>query len=250
MDAAIKEHGDKTKAVLSRIAPLASDLRTRAAITRDDVPAIEPRVVMNATADAADNAAIVYYEDLLALGELGNVYARIPGTTHVSECASLLDHRTMPWDPHDSQRWNEAITGTEVASHLASCSKIRTLFVIRTIELVKPSRARAETRTVDGGAEGGSIGTVSTPSESTCRVANVQCKFDGGQVKAEVHVFSLEPFAYKGAFLLDVENSERVRLSGAWSDAALGIDLADRVGVAFEAAALKLIPGATVRGFH
>lgn len=195
VDAAIKEHGDKTKAVLSRIAPLASDLRTRAAITRDDVPAIEPRVVMNATADAADNAAIVYYEDLLALGELGNVYARIPGTKHVSECASLLDHRTMPWDPHDSQRWNEAITGTEVASHLASCSKIRTLFVIRTIELVKPSRARAETRTVDGGAEGGSIGTVSTPSESTCRVANVQCKFDGGQVKAEVHVFSLEPFA-------------------------------------------------------
>jgi len=173
VDGAIKEHGGKTKTVLSRIAPLASDLRTRAAITRDDVAAIEPRVVMNATTDAADNAAIVYYEDLLALGELGDVYARVPGTKHVSECASLLEHRTMPWDPHDSHRWNEAINGTDVASRLDSCSKIRTLFVIRTMELVKPSGARVETRQVDGGAGSGTTGTVSTPSESTFTIGKI-----------------------------------------------------------------------------
>ena len=250
VDGAIQEHGAKTKTVLSGIAPLASDLRARAAVTRDDVPAIEPLVVMNATPEKTDNAAVVYYEDLLALGELGNVYARIPGTKHVSECASLLQHRTLPWDPHDSHRWNEPVTGFDVAKSLESCSTLRTLFVIRTMELVKPSGARVETRPVDGGAEGGTLGTVSTPSESTCRVANVQCKFDGGQMKAEVHVFTIEPFAYKGALLLDVESSEKIRLSGAWSDVSLELDLADRVGVAFEAAMLKQIPGAVVRGFH
>ena len=78
----------------------------------------------------------------------------------------------------------------------------------------------------------------------------MQCKFDGGQVKAEVHVFSLEPFAYKGAFLLDIENSEKLRLSGSWSDVALENDLATQVGTAFEAAVLQQVPGATVKGFH
>ena len=84
VDGAIEEHGAKTKTVLSRIAPLASDLHARAAVIRDDVPAIEPRVVMNATPEKTDNAAVVYYEDLLALGELGNVYARMVRRGHAA----------------------------------------------------------------------------------------------------------------------------------------------------------------------
>ena len=214
------------------------------------VQAVEPLVVISSHDERQDNAAVVYYEDLARVGELGNVYARMPGTQHVSECASLLEHQTMPWDPHNSAHWNQSITGFEVGKRLEYCTRLRTLFVIRTMELVKPSGARVEARPVDGGVEGGTVGTVSTPSESTCRVANVQCKFDGGQIKAEVHVFSLEPFAYKGAFLLDVENNDKLRLSGAWSDVSLENDLASQLGLAFDVAMLNELPGSTVVGFR
>ena len=249
MDGAIKQHGGKARSTLAKIAPLAADLRTRAPVARDEVAPLDAPLVLDTSYPRGANAALVYYEDLVALGELGNVYARIGGTRQISECAALLEHKTFPWDPHEPQRWTEPVAGFEVASKLEVCGPLRTLLVIRTMELVKPSGARVEARTLDGGAELPPLGTVSTPSESACRVSDVQCRFDGGQLKAEVHVFALEPFAYKGAFLLDVENSDKVSLSGAWTDATLERDLAARVSGALEAAVSKNIPGAVVKGF-
>jgi hypothetical protein len=247
VEGAIKENGGKAKSALAKIAPLAADMRTRAPVKQDQVAPLDAPLVFDTAYPRTANAALVYYEDLVALGEVGSVYARIRGTKQISECASLLEHRTFPWDPKESGRWTEPVAGFEVEKKLEVCGQLKTLFVLRTMELVKPSNARVEMR-FDGGPGVGTLGIVSTPSESACRVLDTQCRFDGGQVKAEVHVFALEPFAYKGAFLLDVENTAKVRLSSVRTDDTLELDLAEQVAAAFVAATLKNIPGATVKG--
>lgn len=244
VDGAVKKDGPKAKANLAKIAPLAADLATRAPVVRDEVAPPDTKVVFDASYPDEATAALMYAEDLGALGELGNVYARVAGSKRISECASLLDHQTFPWDPQDTQRWNAAVDGFEVQSTLRTCGRIRTLFVLRTMDLVKPGGARVEP--TDAGAT--SAVPASSADENTCRPGNVRCSFQGGYVKIEVHVFSLEPFAHKGAFVIEAESSPSVKLAGSRTDDALEADLGHAVGTAFSAAATRLVPGASVKG--
>jgi hypothetical protein len=154
--------------------------------------------MLDASGGARANATIVYLEDLAAPGELGIVYARLPGSRHLAECAAFLEHKTNPWDPRDPTHWTQALGGWSVESRLEHCGRLDTVFAVRTMELARPSTVRIEAGAVDGGApRSGAL--PSEVNEATCATAGVRCAFDGGHIKAEVHVYTLEPFAHRGA---------------------------------------------------
>lgn len=249
VDGAVKKEGAKAKVNLAKIPAIAGDLATRAPVTADAVAPLAGHVLFDASYPNDTTASVVYAEDLAVPGELGNVYARIPGSKRVSECASLVEHGTFPWDPQSSTNWISSVDGAGVASILQSCTRIRTLFVLRTMDLVKPGNARINFSGDAGDASAADAAPVaSTPADETsCRPGGGRCKFDGGYVKIEVHVFALDPLAHKGAFVIEAESSASVTLSGAYTSTYLETDLQTAISAAFRAALPKAIPGATVQ---
>jgi hypothetical protein len=245
IDDSVKKHGPGARATLTALAPIAEELRKLPPVPRDDAAPLEGSVVLDIGGSGA-TAALVYLEDLRAPGELGAIYARVPISQRVPECAAFLEHKTYPWDPRNPQRWSEAVVGLEVASRLEECGRLRTLFVVRTLEFVRPMGARVEA-TADAGA---SRFVSADVSEDTCAMAGRRCAFDGGHLKAEVHVYSLSPVARRGAFLVDVESSDKLLLSGVANDQLLESDLLAQVKSAIAAGIVKRLPTANVSGLQ
>lgn len=268
VDRALDQHGAAAKAPLAALLLAHEDLRTRAPVTADAVAPIEGgQIVLRGEDRSLANAAVLYDEDLEKPAELANVYARLEGSEAMPDCAAFLAHKTYAWDPARKAHWSDELFGPDVGKALDFCGRVRTLFVIRTLELVKPGNARMDTRIVatapalDAGArkDAGSPGDASVwgppvglVSESACRGADVRCRFDGGHVMAEVHVFTVQPFAHKGAFLLDAESATSVPISGDTGEheSELERDLRRRVGAVLVEAVRKNIPNADVRGWQ
>jgi hypothetical protein len=248
VEEAQKKHGAAARATLAGLAPIAEELRRLPPVTGDEVAALEGTVVLDADGAGA-TAALVYLEDLRVPGELAPVAARLPLSVHVPECASFLAHQTYPWDPRDPKRWTEAITGYEVGRRLDECGRLRALFVVRTLEFVRPTLARVVETATDAGAEAGASRALPADvNEATCGVVGRRCVFDGGRLRAEVHVYGLAPLARKGAFVIDVESSDRVSLSGAANDRTLESDLGAQVQQAILQGLQRRLPAADLGG--
>src|SRR5688572_22391348 len=118
IDEAIAEHRGAVSLSLERVAVAAAAVPALPLLETDQVKAGPRPLVLDLdeSPSSQDNAAVVYAEDLERPSELGAVYARIPGTTHVSECQAFLEHRTHPWDPRKPDRWTTWLAGFEVES--------------------------------------------------------------------------------------------------------------------------------------
>jgi hypothetical protein len=89
----------------------------------------------------------------------------------------------------------------------------------------------------------------SVPTSAVCGSVDVRCRFAGGYLKAEVHVYALEPFAHLGAFLFEAESGERVTFRTSASADDLERDFRRAVTEAFGAAVRKKFPSADVQGW-
>ena len=140
----------------------------------------------------------------------------------------------------------------DVEKALALCARVKTVFVLKTVALAKPYGARVETAP-DGDAGAGAtagarVESGATVSESACRGPGVRCRFVGGYVKVEVHVYKLDPFAHKGVFVVEAENAASPRITGTGADATLEADLTQQLGLSFVEALGRRFPGARTQG--
>jgi hypothetical protein len=131
---------------LSRIAEQASRLPPleRDAVTIAGNVIVERRSIRNRTA----TASLAYAEDLADPNELGYVWGRLPNVGVLNHCASLLHRGHLAYDP--SQPLEPLLRADEPLANewYPACLASRYLFVIRTLEFVKPSAAAAFTATL------------------------------------------------------------------------------------------------------
>jgi hypothetical protein len=244
VDSALEKHGPAARATVASFGAIAEDLRVRPPVASNAVtPPLGAEQVRLAATDGNVNADVVYLEDLQRPAELGNVYARLSGSADVTDCAALVTHKTHAWDPRKPEYWTYETFGHAVAPALETCGKLRVLFVLRTMELVKPRDARY-VRTSDAGVSE----RVRAVARSDCKPNDVRCLFDGGYVRAEVHVFALGPVVHKGAFVIEAESSEVAVVRGLVED-DLERDLAEKLATAFRAGVLLHFPTAVVGGW-
>lgn len=241
-DRAIKEHGPAARATLAKLPLIESDLRARPPVSADAVAPLEGEPLK---LGEGANASLVYLEDLARPSELGNVYARLGASEKLVECAAFLEHKTYPWNPRVPDRWTQFTLGSSVASDLQACGKVRTVLVVRTTELLTPSSPRLERRADAGAPPSGEAAT-----KADCRASGVTCTFDGGYVRAEVHVFALEPFAHKGAFVIEAESSPAAVLKEKLAKYDVERDLGEALQRSFRAGMAKHLPRASLVGWQ
>lgn len=255
-----EEHGAAARAKLARVDEVAATMQAvppLAGATVQAPPSLQVHV--GALAARADTA-VVYLEDITRRGELGMVFARLGGTRTVPECASMLDHRTFPWDPREPRGWDAAISGPQVESRLAFCRRLSHVLVLRAVELTLPSAPRLErgptpvpssappaapppTAPPPAGAEAGAGGV----SDYSCRMTGARCVFDGGFIGLEAHLFSLDPVRHLGGFPVEAESRDAVELRVQYggTPALLELDLEAALREALRAAIKAHLPGAT-----
>lgn len=83
-----------------------------------------------------------------------------------------------------------------------------------------------------------------------CTSADVRCRFDGGYLKAEVHLYALKPFAHQGAFVFEAENGTNIQFSSYATPGDLERDFQKSARAAFAAALKKNLPNASARGLE
>jgi hypothetical protein len=243
IDAAVTEHKGAVTTSLGRVAQVAPALPGLAPLASDEVGPLGPpmKLAMDAGPSSRANAAVVYAEDLERLGELGPVYARIDGSTHPSDCAAFLEHRTYPWDPKKPERWTALLAGFEVESSFELCERLSYVLVVRTLELARASDLRVE------GTNPAGPRPELHADETTCGKAELRCVFDSGWLRGEVHVFQLEPFEHRGGFRFEAVNDDKL----PWPDAAASVlekNLSIKVAKAIAEGVRAHVAGATVTG--
>jgi hypothetical protein len=287
--AVVKKDGPPAKATLDKLAKAKADLATRPLVTKDAV-SLPPGDLRFSNIGTEGNVLVTYLEDLDVPGELGNVKGRLTGTALASECASLLEHETYPWDPGSPTNWDRSVLAHDVEKTLATCGRAKVALVIRTTEFVAPSSMGMDSRRPGPGLDGGfadagardagakprptpspslagkkvdagadaalaalagsepvwgpytGAGDASMPTAAICQGTSVRCRFEGWYVKAEVHVFSLEPFAHQGAFVFEAESTERIAFTSDANVSDLERDFTKALATAFGAAVKKNVP--------
>jgi hypothetical protein len=199
IDDVVKEHGGRVESALEPLEGLHAAMEKLPLLGADQIKTPSGKLSLDVGDRPSDgaNTALVYLEDLAELGSLGMVYARVPGTTHVSECASFLEHQTNPYDPRDLEHWTKSITGWDVEGRFELCERLTHLLVIRTTRLMRPSAVRVGETPLDSG------------SYASCETEK-KCAFDGGVVEGEVHLYQLDGVEHLGGFRFKAESSEKV----------------------------------------
>lgn len=186
--AALKEHEHNVRPTLDGAKQVAEDIKKLPFITESklDIDGDGLEVVFSGRSKPS-TALIVHEEDLASIDELGAVYARVPQSRTLAECAAIVLHGTHPWDPFKPKYWTSSLDGWFADRPLTRCGSAKYLLVVRTIELVKASVIGKE-------------------------CSSTQCKFSSGYVRGEVHVYGLSPVAHLGAAQFEAENGEKVNV--------------------------------------
>jgi hypothetical protein len=252
-----KKHGPKLEETISKLEKVKEVLLGTPPLRTDDekIQLRHPEVSFRLLRDFRPrrevpnqgNAIFMTGEAFADLTEHGHTEFRMLGENLLNTCASLLRHGRCPASPFLS--FDECGCRTrQMANLFELCERVQYLFVVKTIEFRKPSKARWEilAGTTPTSSDGGSAPSPGSPMTVASRPAvpteakpdagapspkpasatdarvergrdssprqTVRWTYKGGVFVVEIHVFNLEGAAPSklGAFRVRVESPETV----------------------------------------
>jgi len=200
----------------------------------------EPIVIdLKAYGDPA-NGTLSHAEDLANVEELGYVPERIPGSGLLNRCASVVRRGHGVFDPASPTSYLIVPAGSSAEGLFKQCEAVRYLAVVRTTDFVAPTFPAA----TDAGAlpeltcTSPSASAAPAPSSTAAESRRV---FQGGLMRAEVHVFETNGARYEGGFRVEAQSSPKLKGDDVHAD------FKARLVEAVTAGLRRHCPGATVR---
>lgn len=239
MEEAIATHGAKVEQKLATVARVGAMVPTTPLLERDAVEGSPGLVLQGIDAKPGGNAAVIYVEDFRELTELGLVYARMDHSALVPTCAALVRTQREPWSAEQPDRAPSTGFGYSASKKFEACEALDYLLVVRTLAFAKPAVlprtstwSECHSRPTDAGtSDGGALTDAGAESWAS--------NFEGGYLKAEVLVFSLDGPRLVGGFRFEAESTETVSSASAL---ALETNLESNVTAAFVGAASRAMP--------
>lgn len=241
----VKEHKPKIEQQIATIKPIQEQVLRLPKLEQDTWQHKGDPIVLDlrASPDPA-NASLCHAEDLANPEELGYVLERITWSGLLNRCASVVRRGHEVFDPAYPTSYLIVPSGITAQELFKRCEAVRYLVVLRTIDFVDPSFPSA----ADAGvipeltcSSPAGAASSSPASSSTTPPAESRRVFQGGLVRAEVHVFDTNGARYEGGFRIQAQSSPKLKGDDVHADFKARLVEAVAAGVRRQA------PGATVR---
>jgi hypothetical protein len=249
---AVKKHRARLESKLSQVAAVGKIVEELPLIATDDARIdLPPAARQWSGCTLAGHTALLYREDFADLTRPLTHASRMPGATHLNVCASLLRNGTCPHGvgyPHCS------CDPKTIDLTFSLCESIEYLLVVRTIEHGAPG-AVVEVKPDGGVAE--QTADAAIPRDAGDRALRPDVRagdrglagdrlrlarwtYQGGLMRAEVHVFELATARRLGGFRVRVESAPT--LDTAYRSSSTGTEtLHTRTVEDFDARCMKTL---------
>lgn len=199
------EHAYEMGELLRQLAAVRADMAARPVIDADAEPdtidgtglvfyrAPDPSdALFNRPPPPLGNIAIVYEDDLARPGEMTHIPVRVKADDFLPRCAALAQHGTLPWNPDAPKQWLTELDPEAVEETLVACTRITHVLVLRAAAYARP------------------IPPTHIPHPLQFCDAPDDCKFEGGFIAVDVHLYALAPLVHRAAFRVEATSDEKV----------------------------------------
>lgn len=195
--------GGPARETLTRIDQVRLDLEKRPALARNGADAkgamFEKYKAGGWPHTENGIAAVVYVDELDHLGERAELMPTDTGAGVLANCGAWAKHGTPA--PDTTGRVSSIVHVDYIVHVLRDCARVTHVLVIRPLDYVEASPIRLDPPNATAKA---SYETC-VPDAKTA-IPGTRCVFDGAYMKAELHLYALEPLRHLGGFTVEAES--------------------------------------------